>query len=213
MSDAQAVPYTPTAGVAAAQGIPGFTFVDASNVTLGSLRPPVTDGTIGWDVDGAGGDEFAVRNSSTLVAYLSGPGGQFAKTYTGTFGGNKIRNVATGFTVDADALPFSGGNSRLTYNANQNLSPLFTTNTSGQFGFRFTSGSDTFYGWASLTIDLAGSGQGFEITEAYYQTTPNTGIAVGAVPVAVPEPAAMALLALGSAGVMAWRSRRRGSAT
>jgi hypothetical protein len=45
--EAAAVTYTPTAGVAAAQGIPGFSFVDATNVTLGNLRPPATIGTIG----------------------------------------------------------------------------------------------------------------------------------------------------------------------
>ena len=91
-------------------------------------------------------------------------------------------------------------------------SPGFTANVPGFFGFKFNDGvnlSDFYYGWGSLTIDLLSPGQGFKITEAYYQSTPNTAIQVGDVPQAVPEPSSMALLAAGAAGVAAWRARRK----
>jgi hypothetical protein len=64
---AEAVTYTPTAGVVAAQGIPGFSFVSPSNVTLGSLRPPATIGITTWDIDGAGAAEFNLENQGGIA--------------------------------------------------------------------------------------------------------------------------------------------------
>jgi len=93
-----------------------------------------------------------------------------------------------------------------TFGSNAQLN--FSLGTPGQFGFRFTNGADTYYGWGSLVIDGTPVGRGFEITEAYYNSTPGAAITVGAVPVAVPEPSGMALLGLGAAGIAAWRSRR-----
>ena len=43
----------------------------------------------------------------------------------------------------------------------------------------------------------------FEITMAYYESVPGVAIKVG-----LPEPGSLALLALGAAGVAAWRARR-----
>ena len=58
-------------------------------------------------------------------------------------------------------------------------------------------------------MDGTPEGQGYTITEAYYQTTSGAAINVGAVPVAVPEHSSMALVFLGAAGVAAWRARRQ----
>lgn len=209
--EAEAVTYTPTAGVVAAQGIPGFSFVDATNVTLGSLRPPATAGDTNWDVDGSGLRDFVLSNTAGSRAVLVGFGPQANQ---GTFraAGGYLSNLLTGaavrqtftwvngqgaFTMSSDGTRFSQNN--------------FTLNTPGQFGFRFTNGIDTHYGWGSLVIDgtPATQGQGFQITEAYYNSTPDGSITVGAVPVAVPEPSGMALLGLGAAGIAAWRARRK----
>ena len=85
----------------------------------------------------------------------------------------------------------------------------FLEDTPGQFGFRFVSDNNTYYGWGTLVIDYLAAGRGFQITEAYYNTVPGTGINVGAVPAPVPEPSSIALLAIGAAGVTAWRARRK----
>lgn len=201
IGEAQAVPYTPTPGVAAAEGIPGFSFVDASSVILGSLRPPDSDGTVAWDVDGDGTRDFELFNSSSDEAVFIGVhGGENG------FNVGAAANLATGKAIPASVSVWNGSFIVTSGGVNKVLS--FPTNTPGQLPFRFTNNSsDTFYGWASLTVDLAGEdGQGYVITEAYYQTTPGAGITVGAVP--VPEPSSMMLLALGAGGVLAWRARR-----
>jgi hypothetical protein len=207
IGDAQAVPYTPTPGVAAAQGIPGFSFVDASSVTLGSLRPPDSDGTVAWDVDGNGTQNFLLRNSSSDEAFFSCI--NFSGFNRGQIGFNAgaAANLSAAASVPANVQTWEVNNFKAT-SGGDNKVLSFPTGTPGQLPFRFTNNSsDTFYGWASLTVDLAGEvGQGYVITEAYYQTTPGAGITVGAVP--VPEPSSMMLLALGAGGVMAWRARR-----
>ena len=202
-AEAEAVTYTPTAGVVAADGIPGFSFVDASNVTLGDLRGPATAGSVGWDVDGAGGDNFSLVNAG-LFGVISAPNSNSLLVD----GSADVQNIATGGAVGSLQATWLTGQRTLTYAASTGAVPgNFSLGTSGQFGFRFTEASNTYYGWGSLLIDGQSTGQGFKITEAYYQSTPGTAIDVGAVP--VPEPTGIALLALGSAGVMAWRSRRR----
>jgi hypothetical protein len=200
-----AVTYAPTAGVVAAGGIPGFSFVDASNVTLGNLRGPASAGAVGWDVDGAGGDNFFLVNSVTLFGSLSAAANSNSLLVDPSI---DLQNIATGGAVGALQATWRTGKLTLTYVAGTGAVPgNFSLGTSGQFGFRFTEASNTYYGWGSLLIDGQAIGQGFKITEAYYQSTPGTAIDVGAVP--VPEPTGIALLALGSAGVMAWRFRRR----
>lgn len=91
------------------------------------------------------------------------------------------------------------------------LNPNWTVNEAGNFGFRFTKGGNLHYGWGVMKIDqlnttgLPASGQGFVITNAYYETTPDTAIQVNA----VPEPSSIALLGMGAAGVAAWKARRK----
>jgi hypothetical protein len=202
---AEAVPYTPTADVAVAQNIPGFSFVSDTDVTLGALRPPASAGFAYWDIDGDGGDDFYLRNVNGFAIF--GPQ-QTNNAMIGQRGeGITISNLATGMSVGLVG-PWQNSLAYATFNGTRREPGLqnFPTNASGQFGFRFTSGSDTFYGWGSLVPDLLAPGQGFKITEAYYHSTPGTAIDVGAVP--VPEPSSMVLLALGAAGLTAWRARR-----
>ena len=211
---AEAVPYTPTADVAVAQNIPGFSFVSDTDVTLGALRPPASAGFAYWDIDGDGGDDFYLQHNVVSEGGIPiwndarfGPA-RAGNAMIGQLGeGITISNLATGTSVGL-AGPWQNSLAYATFNGTRREPGLqnVPTNDSGQFGFRFTSGSDTFYGWGSLVPDLLAPGQGFKITEAYYHSTPGTAIDVGAVP--VPEPSSMVLLALGAAGLTAWRARR-----
>jgi hypothetical protein len=75
----------------------------------------------------------------------------------------------------------------------------FPINTPGYFGFTFTPGSTTDYGYALLSYTAAG-------TTSVTYTYDNSGAAVTVPTTAVPEPGSLSLLALGSL-VMLRRSR------
>jgi hypothetical protein len=84
----------------------------------------------------------------------------------------------------------------------------------GFFGFKFTSGANTHYGWGEMNISGSPAGFGFSILRAYYEDTPGASIAVGATespppPTPAPAPSTLALLALGAAGVPLLRRRRK----
>ncbi len=206
---AEAVTYTPTAGVVAAQGIPGFSFVSPSNVTLGSLRPPATSGTTTWDIDGVGASEFNLENQGGIALLGAADSGINLRGFSNE--GFFIQNLATGANVNTSpaGATWATANVAVTNNGIPQFASGFDLNTSGQFGFRFydSVASNYIYGWGSMVVEGNPIGSGYKITEAYYNDTPGTTINVGAVP--VPEPANIALLALGSAGVTAWRLRRK----
>jgi len=220
-ADAAGLTLVPTAGVSAASGsalvlgtsgIPGFSFTDVNTITSGTLRPPASAGNINWDVDGNGIADFQMRNNgseSALIAPLSpfaaNPNGLLT---TGTGANARLRN-AFNLTVGATGANNFAIAQQMVTNYETVVSG-FSNQISGQFGFRFAYGNTPGqyrYGWASITPDTSlPDGAGYTISQAYYSTSP---IAVGAVPLAVPEPSSMALLAIGSAGVAAWRARRK----
>jgi hypothetical protein len=80
----------------------------------------------------------------------------------------------------------------------------------GFFGFKFTNGTGTHYGWGEITIPLGSSL--FAITKAYYETTPDTPILVGATGGVIPEPSTCALALLAAGGVAAYKGRRKQAA-
>jgi len=207
---AEAMTYTPTAGVVAAQGIPGFSFVSPSNVTLGSLRPPATSGTTTWDIDGAGANEFNLENQGGAFALLGAADSGINLRGTNNEG-FYIQNLTTGANVNTSPVGalWATANVVVTNNGFPFSVSGFNLNTPGQFGFRFfdSVASDYIYGWGSMVVEGTPIGSGYKITEAYYNETPGTTINVGAVP--VPEPSSIALLAIGAAGVAAWRIRRK----
>lgn len=209
---AAGITYVPTSGVVAAQNIPGFSFAPPTIVTSGTLRPPASAGGNAWDVDGNGTVDFELVNFNGVLAALN-PLALFTANPNAMLvvddSVHPLLNLTGGANVGPAANLWYAGGQPMTYNQGLNQT-YFTLNNVGYFGFRFASSnsaSEYYYGWASLTIDALAAGQGFKIGEAFYQSTPNTGINVGAVP--VPEPSSMALLAAGAAGVTAWRVRRK----
>jgi hypothetical protein len=230
-SDALAVPvWVPTAGVVSAQNIPGFSFSTTPSpgvITEGALRPPASAVSgqfdTGWDVDGNGQVDFDLENiqigagprGAELIPrspYSSNPSGLvYISIGTET---DRLDNLAFSAPVN-NGSPWWTTAQPMTSQFAGNLQQEFTTGSVGYFGFRFATGNGANgyrYGWGQLMIDgTTGSGTGYKIMSAFYQSTPDAAINVGQVPVAVPEPAGLALLGLGAAGVTAWRSRKRDS--
>lgn len=77
----------------------------------------------------------------------------------------------------------------------------------GFLGLKLIVGTDTFFGWADVTLNnLDGSGSGAFTLHSYaYDNTPGTAITAGV----IPEPSTIALLAAGAAGVMALKRRKK----
>jgi len=92
----------------------------------------------------------------------------------------------------------------------------------GFFGFKFTNSSGVHYGWGQINIHGATGGfvigQGFTLTDAYYNSVAGAPIAVGdtgstAVPEIDPAAAGSVLsLVIGSLAMLERRRKLRGSA-
>ena len=78
----------------------------------------------------------------------------------------------------------------------------------GHFGFSFTEGGETFYGWAAILLNIEGEDRRLEIVEWAYEDMPDTAIAVGATSIPVPAHG-LAMLAAGAGSVLVMRRKRR----
>ncbi len=88
----------------------------------------------------------------------------------------------------------------MAYGAN-NPNAEFNNVTDAYIGLAFPIGGVNHYGWIRVDVDnTAGT---FVIKDWAYDDVAGQGIVAGA----VPEPGALSLLAVGAAGVMAWRRR------
>jgi hypothetical protein len=81
-------------------------------------------------------------------------------------------------------------------------------NSEGYFGFEFTRGASTFFGWAKLATFTYDNEAKIELISYAYDNTPGTPITTGAQASPAPEPSTIALFALGAAGICAVRRRR-----
>jgi hypothetical protein len=215
------------AGVAAPQSADA---VPIQSTTL-PLSPPATAGTVPWDIDGDGTEDFQLRNLGGNNASFGNVGNapslaRFVVPNTVTESG--FAKLSAGFNVSATmpgfiCFPYNTFNSMTRFGniGGAAAGNGWTLGDIGYFGFKFTNSSGVHYGWGQINIHGVTSGfvqgQGFTLTEAYYNGVAGAPIAVGDRGTAVPEidPASagsVLSLVIGSLAMLERRRKLRGSA-
>ena len=193
--------------------------------------PPASIGSNFWDVDGDGTNDFQLRfatsSGSSKTAYFTmlGPARfvgkvvnivpRFGKLNAGfnvgasLVAGYTFFNAARSISITGDGLispnPYQGG---------------WAIGNTGYFGFKFSNTGGVHYGWGQMSITGTPTGQGYTLTEAYYNDTVAASIQVGDTggsPSSVPEidPASagsVLSLVMGSLAMLERRRLRRAKA-
>jgi hypothetical protein len=185
------------------------------------ISPPNTSSNSNLlDVDGDGTNDFRLINQFVNASLTELNGGRFvAPNFVGSDGFAKL---SSGFVVGptmAGHKFFSSAQDGITVTSYSITgsdvgAQGWRMGDTGFFGFKFTSGANTYYGWGEVVLDSQYSstvGYGYTFTKLYYD---NTGAAIkvgdttgGPGPV-IPEPSTCALALLAAGGVVAYRSRR-----
>lgn len=217
--------------LALAGGAAGLVFCSQTNAQAGIVAststpksPPTTPGVTTWDVDGDGYVDFLLANSQQIfypygfrnfASLTEVNGGRFVRagniqSLLKLSASDTVGPVMAGrtFNLSARDLTVTDNSAIPGYAAGIGGWSMGDT---GFLGFKFTSGSNTYYGWAEMVIDasyVGHGGHGFSITRAYYDDT-GAAIKVGDTVSAVPEPSTCALALLAAGGIAAYRARRK----
>lgn len=143
-------------------------------------------------------NNFTFINGPYMGATIAFPGGTLAATNQGL---NYATLLNEGDLIDSSTLSSGISIASLAYGA-QNPNAEFNSVNGGYIGFSFASGGEILNGWVQVTIDQPTNF--FRIDNFAYESEAGVGITAGT----IPEPASLALLALGAAGVAGYRGKR-----
>jgi hypothetical protein len=161
---------------------------------------------VNFPISGAGNLYLNYKLGTDQAIGLSGNGGLALAVITNTNPSPaSIKNFAAGATIDVGSS-FNTNYRFTAFKLGTSTAANFTT--SNYVGFQFGSTGNYHYGWLQTTWD----GTNFQINSGAYESTANTAILAGAVP--VPEPGtltlgSLALLAGGGAAVRRYRKQRQ----
>ncbi|MCU1235913.1 MAG: hypothetical protein JWP63_3880 [Candidatus Solibacter sp.] len=124
-----------------------------------------------------------------------------------------VTKLASGAAISGGQIFANWGFPLLRRKNNFSFTGQFLNSATGFAGIRFNQGGNPYYGWIRLHATI-GPGNAVTTTAIDWAYNDVTGQSIKAgegVPSAAPEPStiSMALLAAGSAGVLAWRKRRK----
>ena len=186
------------------------------------ISPPESTGTMLWDIDGDGTDDFRIRNAfygfgiGALIDDLNDSRFVVPESLNSTGFSKLVEGFEVGPSLGADYKFHASAQFGNTLTFSGVLGPNTAASgweygDTGFFGFTFDSAGTTHFGWGEVTIDdrgNAGDGDNFIISRAFYNSTGGASINVGDTG-AVPEPSSFALLAFGAAGLATWRRRQK----
>ena len=223
MSLAQKIALASGAG-AAITGIVAPQSADAVPIqsTTLPLSPPASNGYGYWDVDGDGTNDFRLHNRSGTLARLTDQGpARFVSPVDATTDG--FAKLNTGFNVGGALVAGykfpSGSSSDISMTIGGAIGRTvseqgWSIGNTGYFGFKFSNASGVHYGWGQASF-TGTPGQGFTLTEAYYNGVAGAPIAVGdtgasAVPEIDPASAGSVMsLVMGSLAMLERRRKLR----
>ena len=189
--------------------------VPSINIPAGGLVSPSSPGTIYWDIDNDGTNDFSfIRNgffshSSALMQDLGDArvAGDFKKLSSGDKLGTALDGLSFSPDTQDRTLMYSSSSGTISVGSGGLSTGGWSVGDTGYFGFKFTSSGNTHYGWAEMT--LSSSSVQATINEAWYNDTPDGAVTVGV----IPEPAEFGLglgaLALGAVGLRRMRHNRK----
>jgi hypothetical protein len=203
------------AGAALASGI---SQANANSITLdltglapGSRTTPV-NGALYFDVNATSaaaavgfapfaGADFQLTNSQGTKSVA-------AANNNAVVGNGVATNIgkAARFSPSNSVGPLNNFQTRATIGSNGKIGGYFNPGDTGSIGLRFAIGADTHYGWANLSLNgdytVALNGLG-------YESNPDTAAHVEGLSSVPDHGSSLALLAVGAAGLLAFRSRQR----
>lgn len=146
----------------------------------------------------SGGGAAIFRNEGAAVSNM------FRGVASGAF--RYPENVASNAVISAGAFAaFNGAFFATLAYGNGFGGSQFLNPGVGFIGFSFNTGAGTQYGWAR--VNMQGSpGNAFTLVDYAFG---DPGVMIRAGQTAVPEPGSLGLLAVGAAGLVAWRRRRK----
>jgi MYXO-CTERM domain-containing protein len=193
----------------------GIIYSGIQNVTAsrpagaGLSVAPFAVGGVPWRLSAT--NSFGSRRSTAIARLHEIPGNGEGFMFTGPF---NVKKLASGAVISAGQ---SFANRSFPLLRRKNLASYtgqFLNSSVGFAGIEFNLGGVTHYGWIRLHVDIGPGNNSVTATAIDWAYNDVAGQAIHAgegttSPTPEPSTASMALLAAGSAGVLAWRRRRK----